>query len=225
MILYLQPVVTSVTLATTTAFCTPHLAPCLTIAPRCQISRGFGYQTPRAIKGTLAGWASSGLVMWIGLLIFGDEVARVGGDIVVVVVGAIVIVVCSMQFVGRRKETEGVAPALASDPSFKTLALPALLTPSPAASAPAGEGGQQPKQGGDYKVLRSLFITVFYAFLYSFVVVPLFMTLPDMHKLAFRLVVHPFVVLTGGLVLRETAAAQSSAGATSCGAEQGSTRS
>ena len=48
-----------------------------------------------------------------------------------------------------------------------------------------------------------------YNFLYVFVIVPLFMTLTELQKLAFRLVVHPAVVVTGEMALREVAAAPS----------------
>ena len=150
--------------------------------------------------------ASSGLAMWVVLLIFGDEVVRVGGDVVIAVVGTIAIVVCQLLFVGRRKVTATVAPATA------------LIAPAPAEGGsddastqddPAGEGGDQPKQEGGSQWLWSIVITVIYGFLYAFVVVPLFMTLSDLQKLAFRLVVHPAVVVTGEMALREVAAAPS----------------
>ena len=48
-----------------------------------------------------------------------------------------------------------------------------------------------------------------YMCLYMFLIVPLFMILTDLQKLAFRLVVHPAVVVTGEMVLREVAAAPS----------------
>ena len=198
-VVYLQPVIP-------TTLCMHHLIPCPRFTTRRQVSRGFGYQTARTIKGTLAGWASSGLVMWIVLLIVGNEVLRVGGDVVIAVVGTIAIVVCSMLFVGRRKVTATVAPATA------------LIAPAPAEGGddgtgtqddPAGEGGDQPKQGGGSQMLWSTVITVLYAMLYAFVIVPLFMTLTDLQKLAFRLVVHPAVVVTGEMALREVAAAPS----------------
>ena len=206
---------------TTTTCCTvPHLTPCPTptAAPRYQISRGFGYQTPRAIKGTLTGWASLGLVIWVTLLILGDEVSRVGGDVVMTVVGQTVMTVCSMLFVGRRKVTAAVTPVPAQDPTFRMLAAPAPShAPAPAEEVdgtrtqddPAGKGGDQPKQGGSSQGHLSLVITQLYVFLYIFVIVPLFMTLTDLQKLAFRLVVHPFVVVTGEMALREVAAAPS----------------
>ena len=185
-----------------------HLTPCPTptAAPHYQISRGFGYQTPRAIKGTLAGWASAGLVTWVGLLIFGDEVSRFGGDVVMPVVGNFAIIVCQMLFVGRRKVTTTVAPATA------------LIAPAPAEGGnddtstqddPAGEGGDQPKQESGSQMLWGVVITLLYCTLYAFVIVPLFMTLSDLQKLAFRLVVHPLVVVTGEMALREVAAAPS----------------
>ena len=157
-------------------------------------------------------------MLWVVLLIFGDEVLRVGGDVVFVVVGNIAILVCQMLFVGRRKVTATVAPATAQDPTFRTLAPPTLIAPVPAEGGnddtstqddPAGKGGDQPKQEGASQMLWSIVITVLYMMLYAFVIVPLFMTLSDLQKLAFRLVVHPAVVVTGEMALREVAAAPS----------------
>ena len=40
-------------------------------------------------------------------------------------------------------------------------------------------------------------------------IVPLFMTLADLHKLVFRLIVHPVVMVTGEMALREVSATPS----------------
>ena len=145
-------------------------------------------------------------MVWIVFLIFGDEVVRVGGDVVITIVGTIVIVVCQMLFVGRRKVTATVAPATA-------LIAPALAEGGNDGTStqddPADKGGDQPKQEGGSQALWSIVITLLYCMLYAFVIVPLFMTLTDLQKLAFRLVVHPAVVVTGEMALREVAAAPS----------------
>ena len=194
----------------------PYLTPCpthvatSTAAPLYQISRGFGYQTPRAIKGTLAGLASAGLVMWVVFLIFGDELARVGGDVAIGAVGITAVIVCQMLFVGRRKVTAAVVPRR---PTFRMLTVDSTRAQAPAEEVdgtraqddPASKGGDQPKQEGSSQVLVILsnFILILYVFLYVFVIVPLFMTMTDLQKLTFRLVVHPAVVVTGKMVLRE----------------------
>ena len=145
-------------------------------------------------------------MLWVGFLIVGDEVVRVGGDVVITIAGTIAIAVCQLLFVGRRKVTATVAPATA------------LIAPAPAEGGnddtstrddPADKGGDQPKQEGGSKLLWGIVIMVLYAMLYVFVIVPLFMTLTDLQKLAFRLVVHPAVVVTGEMALREVAAAPS----------------
>jgi len=124
-----------------------------------------------------------------------------------------------MLFVGRRKvaTADYVATAPAHDPTFRTLASPALIAPAPAEEGDddtraqddlAGKGGGQPNQGGG-QPLWGLLVLLFYCLLYVFVIVPLFTTLPDLQKLAFRLFIHPTVVLTGEMVLREVASAPS----------------
>ena len=165
-------------------------------------------------------------MIWVGLLIFGDEAFRFFGDMVVGAVCMIAIIVCNLLFVGRRKVTAAIAPTPAQDPTSRTLAAPAPgHAPSPAEQVETGDGtstitqhdppskgGDLPKQGaegGSSQVLRGYFIAIIYVVLYMFVIVPLFMTLTDLQKLAFRLIVHPAVVVTGEMALRELAAAPS----------------
>ena len=131
------------------------------------------------------------------------------------------VTMCNVLFVGRRKVTAAVTPALAQDSPCQMPALPALgHAPAPAEGGdgtsthndPASNGGKQPKTPGGYEVqyqLLGMFTVVLYAFLYVFLIVPLFMTLSDLQRLAFRLIVHPAVVVTGEMVLREVAATPS----------------
>ena len=141
--------------------------------------------------------------MCAGLLIFGDDFLRLGGDVMITVLSTIAIVVCQVLFVGRRKLTAAVAPA----PALAHASAPAEGgDDNSTQDDTAGKGGDQPKKGRSSEaMLFSLLITVLYVFLYMFVIVPLFTTLTDLHKLIFRLVAHPFVVVTGDMVLRKVA--------------------
>ena len=149
--------------------------------------------------------------MWVGFLIFGDDLLRLGGDVVISMVGAILAVVCNMLFVGRRKVTAAVAPALAQAPPVLDHAPAEGGDGTSTQDEPPGKGADQPEKGGGFQLheILSLITMMLYIFLYAFVIVPLFMTLTDLQKLVFRLLVHPAVVVTGEMALREVAATPS----------------
>lgn len=164
------------------------------------ISRGFGYQTPRFIKGALAGTGSTLLAMLIVLLSFQDDVFRFAGDLVACFMGHMAIVGCNIFFVGQRKVNTAVVPA----------------SPQEARSGKTGAVGTtdvcskpEEKAVTNRLVLISNVISLIYCLLYAFQIIPLFQTLTSEGRLLFRIIVHPLVVLTGEMLLREVAAAPS----------------
>ena len=100
--------------------------------------------------------------MWAGFFIFGDDSLRLGGDVLIVSVSVVLIAVCNVLFVGRRKVTAAAAPAPALDHA------PAPTEGSDGTSSQddsAGKGGDQPKKGGDSQlILLSLFIIFKYLY-------------------------------------------------------------
>ena len=191
-----------------------------------QISRGFGYQTQRAIKGTLVGTASTLCITWLVMLIFGDDLIRLSGDVVICVLSFCLIIGANLVFVGRRRTTTSIVP-MAKEPSSLRVFdnsdtfwfFPQILPPKDRAQEEDATGGAQDtsipntrgrtdlhREASSSRVLLSTATTVLYGLLYVFVLVPLFSTWSDQQQFLFRVVIHPLVVLTGEHVLREVAA-------------------
>ena len=161
------------------------------------------------------------------MLLYGDDVFQLGGDFVIYVLSMLLIMWTNTIFVGRRKTTTSIVPMSSEASSLRQdLPPPQILSPKDEAKEAGTSGGAQDQdtsitnthdrtdhsrdEASGSRALLSTVTTLLYIVLYVFALVPLFSTWSDEGQFLFRILVHPLIVLTGEMVLREVAAMPSS---------------
>ena len=161
------------------------------------------------MKGTFAGIACTLCITWVVFQIYGNDLFRRSGDIVISLLSVFTTFVTQTIFVGRRKTGTSIVP-VSKDPSCPVDEANGVGRTDGASDASSANtqdrsGNRRDQQAKARQLLFSSAVNVTYIAVYVFYVVPLYGTWSSVDQFLFRVFVHPMVLLTGEMALREVA--------------------